>query len=149
MPFRFFISTVEYAAVQRGLSNYWKVLSISDKSIFEPNLSVNFVKPKVQNLQLIISINHETSYISILKNKSNRESTWPLRPVYMDWRKPLPGRSVTLSAESPLAGVDKLDPFARANSVLACSDFLALTKLNRMGGPEYWATFARRAGSAL
>ena len=54
------------AAAQRGLRNYWKVRSISEKSILEPNLSV---KPIVQDLQLIISINHETSYISIPKNK--------------------------------------------------------------------------------
>ena len=68
------------AAAQRGLSNYWKVRSISEKSILEPNLSVT---PKVQDLRLIISINHETSYISIPKNKSNRKSTWLLRSVYM------------------------------------------------------------------
>ena len=74
--------------------------------MLEPNLSV---KPKVQDLQLIISINHETSYISIPKSKSNRKSTWPLRPVYVV--KPLMRRRVTLPAESPLAGLNMRENF--------------------------------------
>ena len=48
------------------------------------------------------------------------------------WRKPVPGRRVTLLAESTLASVymaKKVDPLALANSVYACSDCLALTKL--------------------
>ena len=40
------------------------------------------------------------------------------------------------------------DPFARANSSRACSDFLALTELARLGRPKclYGETLARPGG---
>ena len=67
------------------------------------------------------------------------------------WRKVVPGKRVTLLAESTSASVHmrkKLTPFPEPTAPRACSDCLALTELIRLGEPKclYGEKLARLGG---
>ena len=67
------------------------------------------------------------------------------------WRKVVPGKRVTLPAESTSASVymrTKMTPLPESRAGRACSDRLALTELTRLGEPKclYGEKLARLGG---